>query len=155
MGFMSKRNPTEYFMFEDNCYPRWIKKTKGRYWYTDVNGKRKILKLKDVSLSKGFEVIHDKIKDKYFLHVPVRSDWFPVDDRKNDKQVFLKEKGNRIITLDPGVRKFMVGYDPAGKSIIFGGGANKRLTELLFEIDAIEDKGDPERKVMVYSRWKR
>jgi len=155
MGFMSKRNPTEYFMFEDGSYPKWIKKTKGRYWYTDKEGKRKILKLQEVSLKKGFEVIHDKITDKYFLHVSVSSDWFPEDDRRNDKQVLLKESKKRVIALDPGVRKFMVGYDPNGKSIIFGEGANKRLTELLFEIDAIENKKDKGKKGLLYLLWKK
>jgi putative transposase len=38
----------------------------------------------------------------------------------------------------------MMGYDPAGRSIVFGKGANKRLTDLLYRIDSLggEEKGE-------------
>jgi putative transposase len=47
---------------------------------------------------------------------------------------------DRIISLDPGVRKFLVGYDPRGECIFIGEGANKELTAILYEIDKTEDR---------------
>ena len=59
-------------------------------------------------------------------------DYFPTTDRRGDNQArYVVEDENRFISLDPGVRKFMVGYDPTGKCVIFGEGANKELGELL------------------------
>jgi putative transposase len=89
---------------------------------------------------RGLEIIHDKVSDKYFLHYPVDRDWFPEDDRRNDKQGTLFTSDDRIISLDPGIRKFLVGYDPRGNSIFIGEGAQNRLINLLLEID--KTKGD-------------
>jgi hypothetical protein len=36
--------------------------------------------------------------------------------------------------------KFLVWYDPTGKYIFIGEGANKELIKLLYEVDTIEDK---------------
>lgn len=47
----------------------------------------------------------------------------------------MNQNEERIVSLDPGVRKFLVGYDPKGSSIFFGDGASKILTKLLLEID--------------------
>ena len=81
-----------------------------------------------------------KQTDKYFLHYPVDVDWFPEDDKRNDSQVKFSSKGTRIISLDPGVRKFLVGYDPQGNSIFIGEGASVELTNLLYTIDKTDDK---------------
>ena len=77
------------------------------------NNKRTKLHMKNFEFKKGIEIIHEKETNRYFLHVPVEVDWYPVNDKRNDNQVKFKVKAeNRIISLDPGVRKFLVGYDP-------------------------------------------
>jgi hypothetical protein len=60
-------------------------------------------------------------------------------DKRNDSQVKFVNKGDRIISLDPGIRKFLVGYDPTGESIFIGKGASLELTKLLYEVDVIEN----------------
>lgn len=85
------------------------------------------------------EIIYEKATGKYFLHYPVERDWFPEEDRRRENQAKSVQSGNRIISLDPGVRKFLVGYDPKGESIFFGEGANKKLIKLLYRIDKLEN----------------
>ena len=51
--------------------------------------------------------------------------------------------------MDPGIRKFLVGYDPTGESIFIGEGASLELTKLLYEVDVIEN---PKKK---YLAWKK
>ena len=41
--------------------------------------------------------------------------------------------------MDPGIRKFLVGYDPTGESIFIGEGASLELTKLLYEVDLVEN----------------
>ena len=53
---------------------------------------------------------------------------------------------DRVISLDPGVRKFLVGYDPDGKCYIIGEGAQKKLISLLKRVDNLEKS---------YLLWKR
>ena len=133
----TKKNSTDYLHFEDKHFPSFIRKIKNRYWYTTRDHKRHILTLEDVETqNRGIEIIYDKITKHYYLHYPVDRDWFPNDDRRNDSQVALMNRDeNRIISLDPGVRKFLVGYDPQGECIFIGEGANKELMHLLHEID--------------------
>ena len=140
MKFMSKKKPIESMLFEDKDYPSFIRNIKSRYWFTDINNKKKtttfsnILK-ENIGNEKGCEIIYEKSTDRYFLHYPVEYDFFPEEDRRNDSQVKYVYKGKRIISLDPGVRKFMVGYDPSGTTVFFGQGANKELIKLLLEVD--------------------
>ena len=139
MNFRSKKNPTDYLNFEDKAFPSFIRKIKSRYWFTTRNKKRVNISLEDIDAQKrGLEIIYEKETGKYFLHYPVERDWFPDEDRRNDSQVRFSSLGDRIISLDPGVRKFMVGYDPTGKSIFIGEGANTELTQLLHAIDKSE-----------------
>jgi putative transposase len=146
MKYRSKKNPTDYLHFEDKDYPAFINKIKSHYWYrTRTQGvgdrKRKCISLADITQQKrGIEIIYEKQTDKYFLHYPVDVDWFPEDDKRNDSQVKFSSKGTRIISLDPGVRKFLVGYDPQGNSIFIGEGASVELTNLLYTIDKTDDK---------------
>jgi len=141
MKYRSKKNSTDYLHFEDKSFPSYIKNIKGRYFYKDKNNKRKKLYLKDFNFEKGIEIIYEKETDKYFLHVPVDSNWFPIDDKRNDNQIKFKvEKENRIISLDPGVRKFLVGYDPAGSSIFIGEKANNEILNLFHTIDKCQNK---------------
>jgi putative transposase len=71
----------------------------------------------------------------------VERTFFPKDDLRNESQVKYTSKGERIISLDPGIRKFMVGYDPSGLCIFIGDRAATKLTKLLLEIDKLKSEG--------------
>jgi IS605 OrfB family transposase len=135
MKYRTKKGPTEYFNFEDKSFPTFIRKIKSRYWFTDRERKRGTVSFSELPQNRGIEVIYDKLTKKYFLHYPIERSWFPTDDRRNDSQATSGTDGDRVISLDPGVRKFMVGYDPTGSSIFVGEGASKELTKLLYEVD--------------------
>jgi putative transposase len=74
----------------------------------------------------------------------------PEDDKHNKNQVTSKSKGS-IIALDPGVRKFLVGYDPNGQMIFFGEGASKNIQLLLVEHDM---ETDDQKKKLIYRKIK-
>lgn len=138
MKFMSRKRPTEYIHFEDKCFPSFIRDIESRYWFTTRDRKRVFISYSQIESQKGLEVIHEKETGRYFLHVPVERNWFPEEDRRHEKQATYLTKGNRVISLDPGVRKFMVGYDPEGKCYIIGEGAQKKLISLLKRVDKVE-----------------
>ena len=120
MQFMSRKKSTDYFSFEDKQFPSFIRKIKSNYWFTNSNGRRDIISFSDIiesTTEKGLEIIYEKDTGRYFLHYPVDRNWFPEEDRRNESQVKFISKGDRVISLDPGVRKFLVGYDPRGESI--------------------------------------
>ncbi len=151
MSFKSRKQDVEFMRFEDKGYPSYINKIKSRYWFRNKSHHRKTIQysslLKDHKCC-GVEILYDKVTDQYFLHCPVDKDWFPEDDVRNDSQVKYKVQGNRTISLDPGVRKFLVGYDPTGKMVFIGRGACKVLTKMLLHIDTLTDKG------LLYLKWK-
>ena len=141
MKYRSKKNPTDYIHYEDKQFPSYIKKIKGYYWYKNKNNKRNKLHMSQFEFKKGIEIIYEKQTDRYFLHVPVEIDWYPVNDKRNDNQVkFNVKTENRIISLDPGVRKFMVGYDPRGTSIFIGEKANNEILNLFALVDNTKEK---------------
>ena len=133
---MSKKKPTEYLHFEDKQYPSFIRKIKSKYSYTTKDRKRVNMSFADIDTQKrGIEIIYEKNTDKYYLHYPVERSWFPSNDKRNDSQIKFSSLGDRIISLDPGIRKFLTGYNPTGESIIIGEGASLELTALLLEND--------------------
>ena len=143
MQFMSKKKTTEYFSFEDKEFPSFIRKIKSNYWFTNSKGRRDRISFSDITTTeKGIEIIYEKDTGRYFLHYPVDRNWFPEEDRRNESQVKFISKGDRVISLDPGVRKFLVGYDPRGESIFIGEDAHIELTKLLVEIDKTEISKD-------------
>ena len=136
MKYMSKKKPTEYLHFEDKQYPSFIRKIKSKYSYTTKDRKRVNMSFADIDTKKrGIEIIYEKNTDKYYLHYPVERSWFPSNDKRNDSQIKFSSLGDRIISLDPGIRKFLTGYNPTGESIIIGEGASLELTALLLEND--------------------
>ena len=145
MKFMSRKNATEYLHFEDKSFPSFIRKIKSNYWFTNSKGRRDKISFSDIiesTTEKGLEIIYEKDTERYFLHYPVVRNWFPEEDRRNESQVKFISKGNRVISLDPGVRKFLVGYDPRGESIFIGEDAHIELTKLLVEINKTEISKD-------------
>ena len=140
---MSKKSENEYLHFEDESFPKMIRDIKSRYWYRNKNHKRTTISFEEVfkTNKKGLEIIYEKGTERYFLHYPINANWFPNEDKRiDDQESYSLHKENRIISLDPGVRKFMVGYDPSGECIFFGDGANKEITSLLYLIDEEKDK---------------
>jgi putative transposase len=151
MKYLSKKGDSEMVLFEDSSFPAFIKKIKSHYWYTTKDRKRKKISLDEIDTKKrGLEVIHDKVTKKYFLHYPVERDWFPKDDRRNDSQASLRNQTGNTIALDPGVRKFLVGYDPTGTVPIIGREAQVRLIKLLKGVDTLNGR----RKLKAWRRIK-
>jgi IS605 OrfB family transposase len=139
MKFRTKKDVLDYINFEDKGFPSMIKKIKSRYWYRTKDKKRKNISFSDIQCNdKGIEIIHDKIKDRYFLHYPVEYDWYPSDDNRNDNQVMSSSSRKQVIALDPGIRKFMVGYDPEGKYIHICNGGSELIIQKLKEIDKLD-----------------
>ena len=58
-----------------------------------------------------------------------------MNDRRNESQIKYVNQGKRVISLDPGVRKFLVGYDPSGKTVFIGDKASLKLSSLLLKAD--------------------
>lgn len=148
MKYMSKKKNTEYLHFEDKQYPTFIRKIKSKYSYTTKDRKRVNMSFMDIDTQKrGIEIIYEKDTGKYYLQYPVERSWFPCNDKRNDSQIRFSSLGDRIISLDPGIRKFLTGYDPKGISIIIGEGASLELTALLLEIDKEPDNLVLRRKI--------
>lgn len=144
MKYMTKKSKTDYLHFEDKSYPSFIKKIKSVYWYRS-EGKRKKMSFFDIcnqTKERGIEMIYEKDTDRYFIHYPVEQTWFPKEDQRNDNQIMLSTKENRVISLDPGVRKFLVGYDPMGNISIIGEKANQLIISLLLEVDKSKERKD-------------
>jgi IS605 OrfB family transposase len=140
MHFMTKKSNTDYLLYEDLNFPVFIRKIKSHYWFRNKNRKRTKISFSDItSPKKGIEISYEKKTGRYFLYYPVPIDWYPEDDKRNDNQERFEVKGDRIIALDPGIRKFLVGYDPKGTSVFIGEGANKKLIELLYNVDKEAD----------------
>ena len=142
-----KKSKTEFVLFEDKNFPMFIREMKSQYWYTDINGRKQRSSFKDLFTQtdpRGLEIIYDKIKDHYYFCYPVDYNFYPEKDRRNESQVHFRScsKGERVISLDPGIRKFMVGYDPNKCLVYIGEGANKELISMLHEVDKKKTK-DP------------
>lgn len=145
MNFATKKDLIHICRFEDCQYPDMFNKIEKKYWYTNKEGRREFILLQKHDLKKGFEIMYEVTEKKYYLNIPVSNNWYPEADRRIDKQNSLNRFGNnhgneRIIALDPGVRKFMVGYDPDGKILICGQNAHKKLSKMLDKIEDIEMK---------------
>ena len=140
----SKKTLNDFLLFEDKGFPVFIRRMKGRYCFTGKDGRKKRCSLQDLfeqTDPKGVEIIYEKDTGKYFFHYPVDADFYPEGDRRNENQVPLRSlDGKRIISLDPGVRKFMVGYDPDGKVIFVGKDAHREILQLLLEVDKVKSK---------------
>jgi len=141
LKFKSKKKSNfDFILFEDSSFPAFFKEIKSQYWFTNRKGKKQKSTFKELineTQPKGFEVIYDKMKDHYYFHYPVDYNFYPKDDRRNESQINFvsSEDKNRITSLDPGIRKFLVGYDPDGIINIIGEDANKEIIPLLLEID--------------------
>ena len=151
MKYRTKKDNTDYVNYEDKNYPSFIRNMKSRYWYTTKDRKRKTISFDELNKERGLEIIHEKTTNRYFLHYPVDIHWYPLEDRRIENQNKFVIKGNRIISLDPGIRKFLVGYDPKGTSIFIGEGENKEILEILLNIDKAPTKKE---KIILWRKVK-
>ena len=140
----TKKTPNEFILFEDKCFPSFIRTIKGQYWFTGKNGRKQRCSLQDLftqTTPKGVEIIYEKETGKYYFNYPVDMNFYPENDRRNENQRSLSVSDKeRIISLDPGIRKFMVGYDPDGKVVFIGKDAHKEIIQLLHEVDQTKEK---------------
>lgn len=130
---MKKKDKVKYMLFEDKQFPAFIKYIKSHYWFRINPGKRKKISFLDIFNStqqRGLEITRKE--NKYFINYPVDENWYPELDLRNEKQVLKREQ---VISLDPGIRKFMTGYDPSGKFFLFGDKASLIILDLLYQID--------------------
>lgn len=148
MKYISRKNDIQWLHFEDSGFPKMITKIKSRYWYREntKNGRRRknntFNEIFESNKKRGLEIIYQNSTDKYYLHYPIENDWYPETDIRNENQELYKVEGDRIISLDPGIRKFLVGYDPKGKSIFIGEEGQKKIIPKLLYIDTLENKKD-------------
>jgi IS605 OrfB family transposase len=146
MSYLSRKEPVSYLHFDDGNYPSFINKIRSTYWFrkrmnNKVNKTRSVISLKEIieqTKKSSIEVIFDKVMDKYYVHIPVDINWYPSTDIRNENQMKYIVDDN-IISLDPGVRKFLVGYDPKGNNIFFGEDAQIKIIQLLLEVDQCKD----------------
>jgi IS605 OrfB family transposase len=151
MKDMTTKKNTEYLHFEDSQFPAFIRNIKSRYWFTTKNRKREFISFNDIDAKKrSIEILYEKDTDRYFLHYPVEVNWYPSEDKRIESQDMFTYNDNRIISLDPGVRKFLVGYDPCGTSVFIGDKASKTLSAMLLDVDTSQDKISSWRNIKNY-----
>ena len=167
MKFQSRKKPTEFLHFDDGSFPSICTQIQSRYWFrTPRNNKqrkyektgtkkmRSWISLSDIisqTKKNGLEIIYDKLDNRYYLQYPVEETWYPIQDFRSENQAAYKVEKDTIISLDPGVRKFLVGYDPKGVSIFFGEDVQKQMIPMLLEID----ESDQTKKEECLRKWKR
>jgi transposase len=138
-----KTSQTEFVLFEDQNFPLFLREISSSYWFTNRQGKKQRSTFRELfkaTTPRGVEILYDKIKDHYYFCYPVDYDFYPENDRRNDSQArFISRGKERVISLDPGIRKFLMGYDPGGRVVAIGEGASKELIPMLCEADKTKD----------------
>ena len=136
---LTKKDASHFIHFGDSSFPRSLLQIRSSYWIRTKDHKRSCFSFKDIFQStkqRGLEVLYDELLDRYTLVYPVDYSWFPENDLRTEKQSKYAIPGNkRVISLDPGLRKFLVGYDPSGKVSIIGEGAQNEIIRLLVKLD--------------------
>lgn len=148
--YKTSKDENDYIIFDDGSYPKFHCKIKGVYSYR-CNGKgskyrtritwNELLKEhKNTAIS----ILYDKSTDKWYGCLPVERTWFPLNDHRSENQGNVN--GDRIIGLDPGMRKFLTGMTSDGESVIIGKNAYKDITPLLISISKKESELRKHRK---------
>lgn len=133
LKYKTKKDKNYTALFEDKGYPKWINKIKGIYRFG-----RKTFTFKDILEKitvKNLTLKLDKETGKYYIYLPVESDWTPIVIENQDKD--RKPKKN-YISLDTGVRTFQSGY--GGDHILEIGRESKVLIDILEKIDLLNEK---------------
>jgi len=141
INFKRKKNRNTIH-FEDGLFPSWINEMRNRYGYTavlpDENGRRRrrsitLKEIKKHTKVQSIRIVHEQDIDRYYLYLPVPTGFYLPDDRHRESQALLVPK-EEIISLDPGVRTFAMGYTPT-KTVSMGDEGAVRIFELLNEYD--------------------
>ncbi len=146
MNFISRKRYYQFISFEDSSYPKEIDKVKSVYFYTDKDRKRRTMDLSEIKSESGknggMEIIYDSLKKKWFLHYPVPATYYPSSSLRNrESQSDSPLRADSVVSLDPGIRTFMTGYDPVNQNIIeVGRGKAKRIARYLLLKDNTEVK---------------
>jgi IS605 OrfB family transposase len=161
MGYKSKKHSPIYTtFFEDKSFPVAFKTMKSMYCYTTKckGGNRRTFTtfqdiLKEDTSPGGFVLEYDRLTNKHYILYTVPADWFPSNDRRRDSQTLaMEKKDSSLISLDPGVRTFLTGYDPDGNIISIGEAANQELYSMLEYADKLKSDNSPELEVQRINR---
>ncbi|KAF0455968.1 transposase [Gigaspora margarita] len=108
----------------DNAFLEFKKNLK-----TELKKKQKFIKKSeviDMKIKNEIIISRDKL-NMYYLHIPI-----PLSMRN--------KKEGRIISLDPGVRSFLTGYDPEGNVVEFCKNDFSRLSKLCVHHDKYQSQ---------------
>lgn len=145
MGFKSRKKEESNgfcITFEDYNFPSFLKKIHGHYGYRTRDHKRVTITPQKVVLDtkkRGCNFFYEASTDRYYLLYPVPVNYYPSLDHRNDKQASVVENEN-VIALDPGVRKFLTGYEDTGSILTVGQNSHKKIINFLLNIDKETDK---------------
>jgi len=145
--------------FEDVSFPSWIRDIRSTFYYRKYHRhrkKRQSVSFKDVfndsrTKRSACKIHWEKDTDRWYLYYSVEEDYYPPEDfRESRRNVESQDVPETTISLDPGVRKFLVGFTPETQSFdtICSEGKTK-LIPLLQEIDQMQ----PGREKRL--KWKR
>jgi putative transposase len=101
-----------------------------RIFFIKTFGDKPMVKMKDFKVPEADCSIHKDRVGKFWLLVPTQVPIQTVDDREP------------VISLDPGVRTFMTGYDPHGMILEYGKEACYKITTKLLRHDMLRKKRD-------------
>jgi len=141
-----KRDSTYSSMFEDASFPKEFLRIPGKWCYRNQAKQRTYVDWKDIFndeaiIKSGFVLEYDCLRKKHYILYTVPVNWYPEDCLGSENQAFEgSSKGARTISLDPGVRTFLTGYDPNGHITVFGDDAADRLWMLLLQYDRLRSK---------------
>ncbi len=133
LKYKTKKDKRYTILFEDDGYPKELKKLQGIYRMG-----RKIFKLEDIlqrTPVKNLIISYERDTGKYYLYLPVDYNWQPI---KIENQDGNREPKYNYISLDTGIRTFQTGYSEDHTVEI--GKESELLSKILFEIDSIEKR---------------
>jgi transposase len=148
MKYKSRKDLISFIHFDDGNYPAMINKIRSTYWFRTkktIEGKKKTrthIKLSDIisqTKKTSIEVILDKVDNRFYVHITVPEHWYPNSDVRNESQAKYTAVKDTIMALDPGIRKFLVGYDPNHTFTYFAEDAQTLIINKLLEVDKCAD----------------
>ena len=155
-----KRNPTYSSLFEDYSFPKDLLRIPGKWCYRNEKGHRTYMDwnaiFQDENITKGgFVLEYDRLRRKHYVLYTVPATWTPPDALRSENQASRGTGGVRTISLDPGVRTFLAGYDPYGEMHVFGDGAADRIWSLLLREDKLRAQlvSNPHKPGIRYKLW--
>lgn len=123
----------KYSVQSVNVRARHYTRVKGEYAFIQTMKKSESVELNHVK--NDFRLVKDIYGD-YWMCLPYNR------ERRSDRQAFTFSKydNDGVISLDPGVRTFLTGYDGYNRNIVHLGTNQKQLEKLYKELDILERK---------------